>query len=813
MTQKKKTSKNKKQSPNKTVKLSLDASSKLFTFFQQRNFIEAEPLAKRIINEFPSQSYHALLILGAIRRQQGGLEDALSLMQQALRIKLDDSIGLRNIAVLLCELERFVEAESYCRQALAINPNYAEAYGTLSTTLKSQNKLVEAEENCRKALTLQPSSTRHLVNLGLICHEKKEYSQAKIWFHEALALDPSAAEAYCALSLTLQAQGNTTEAELTCRQALTLKPDYAAAHNFLGGFLDAQKRYKEAEIAYRNAIEFKAFYHEAIHGLSTTLLHQNKFIKAEYYCRQALAMRPNKPEIYFNLGNALAGQENQAEAIDNYTKALQLKPDYPETYINLGNSLRAQGLLAEAEICYRTVLLLHPNNIKAYNNLGNILQEQGRLDESEIIFRSILTDKPDLTSPSSNLAFSNLLFSLNYHPDKNGNEIFQEYIKFNELFGLPLQAAWKPHINNRDKNRRLKIGYVSPNFCRHPIYNFLEPLLSCHNKDLVELYAYAGPCKEDIATDRYRTYMDHWIPTQGMTDSDMAERIRADKIDILVDLAGHTGQNRLLAFAYKPAPVSLHWLDFGYTTGLTAINYYLADEALVPTESESLFSESPWKIASPCFAYRPTEGMGAVSILPAIKNGHVTFGCLSRAVRINHRTIRVWSKILKQVPESVLVINSISFKDPAMYDLIINKFKVHGIDIKQLEIGYTSPPWDILRQIDIGLDCFPHNSGTTLVENIYMGVPFITLSSRPSVGRIGTSILAGLGRPEWIAQTEEEYINKAVMLAKDLPNLAAIRANLRQEMEQSPLMDEKGFARNVEAAYREMFSKWCEEQQ
>ena len=337
----------------------------------------------------------------------------------------------------------------------------------------------------------------------------------------------------------------------------------------------------------------------------------------------------------------------------------------------------------------------------------------------------------------------------------------------------------------------------------------LEPLLAHHDKTQVEVYAYAELFGEDDLTDHYRSHADHWIPTKGMSDEALAERIRSDGIDILVELAGHTAGNRLLAFARKPAPVSLSWLGYGYTTGLSAIDYFLTDAVMTPKGSEALFSEQPWRIATPVFTYRPAAGMGEVGDLPAAQRGYVTFGTLTRSIRINHHLIRVWADILKSVPNSRLVIDSLNFKRPAMQESLAARFAEQGINRERLEIGFHSPPWDVLRGIDIGLDCFPHNSGTTLFETLAMGAPYITLAGRPSVGTLGSSILHGAGHPEWIAGSEGEYVAKAVELANNRSELASIRASLRGQMQSGSLGDETGFARKVENAYRSMWKIWC----
>ena len=429
----------------------------------------------------------------------------------------------------------------------------------------------------------------------------------------------------------------------------------------------------------------------------------------------------------------------------------------------------------------------------------------GHFAEAEASYRRALQLKPDFAD-----AHSNLLFTLNYHPDKSGAQVFEAYREYERQFGQPYRGHWRPHTNNPDPQRRLKVGYVSPALRQHSSRHFLEPLLAHHDKTVVEVVAYAELNREDAVTARYKGYFEHWVPTKGMSDDALAERIRADGIDILVDVAGHTAGNRLQVFARKPAPVSLHWLDFGYTTGLEAIDYYLTDWPTVPQGSEALFSEEPWRLDGPGLVYRPAEDMGQASELPALKNGHITFGTLTRAVRINHHTVRVWAQLLHRVPGSRLVVNSGDYRSATMQQALSAQFAAHGIDPQRLDIGHQSPPWDVLRGIDIGLDCFPHNSGTTLFESLYLGVPFVTLAGRASVGRMGCAILSGLGRPEWVAQTEDEYVAIAANLAADLPRLQALRSGLRGQMQASALMDEVAFVRRVEAAYQSMFKTWAD---
>jgi predicted O-linked N-acetylglucosamine transferase (SPINDLY family) len=365
--------------------------------------------------------------------------------------------------------------------------------------------------------------------------------------------------------------------------------------------------------------------------------------------------------------------------------------------------------------------------------------------------------------------------------------------------------------SRRKSNRKLKVGYVSPDFRKHATRHFILPLLENHDHNAFEIFAYANLLeKADSFTDKYESLVDHWCDVTSLTSDTFARKIYDDQIDILLDLAGHTHGNRLLTFARRPAPIQVTWLGFGYTTGVRAIDYILMDEHCAPPGSEALFAETPWRLETTPFAFRPASDMGVPGVTPAVSTGSVTFVSLSRSIRLNARVVAVWSEILKRVPKSRLVIDSRSFKIQETRHALTESFAAHGIASDRLSIGYHTPPWDVLRSADITLDCFPHNSGTTLFESLYMGLPYITLAGRPSVGRLGSSILHGLGHPEWVAHSEADYIDKAVALASDLDRLAFLRASLRDEMERSPLMDEHGFARRVEGAYRSMWQRWCE---
>lgn len=672
--------------------------------------------------------------------------------------------------------------------------------------LFSQARYVEGEISARDLTRRFPGHGYGWKVLGAMLKLQGRNGDAILPMQMASRLMPWDEEAHQNLGNTLVAQGRIAESEECRRRLLKIRPDSAETHCQLGVALIAQERTAEAETCLLNALRINPNYDVANNILGNMLKEQRRFPEAESCFRRVLAIRPDSVDVMVNLGIVIEEQDRSVEAETLLRRAIAISPTNAEAHYSLGNAIRKQGRISEAGECFLKTLACDPSFTGAHNNLGNVALHQGNIPAAEAYFRrtvEIATDPED--------AFGNLLFTLNYHPDKSADEIFLAYREYDRRFGLPHQSSWQEHDNSRDPNRRLKIGYVSADFMRHAASYFLEPLLARHNKQEVEVYAYANLTGEDDTTRRYRDYADHWIPTKNMSDAALAERIRADQIDILVDLSGHTSGNRLQVFARKPAPVSLSWLGYGYTTGLTAVDYFLTDAIIAPKGSETLFSEQPWRIETPAFTYRPDPGMGHVSALPALERGKITFGSLSRAIRINHRTIRVWSEILRRVNNSRLVIDNGNFKETVTSSALLEEFGKQGISPEQLVIGCHSPPWDVLRGIDIGLDCFPHNSGTTLFETLYMGIPYVTQAGRPGVGRLGSSILHGIGHPEWIADNDQQYVDIAVTLATDLAKLAELRAGLRKKMESSMLMNEAEFTRKVETAYREMFVNWTKQ--
>lgn len=687
-----------------------------------------------------------------------------------------------------------------------------EAVNSLATRLGIQQEpsIKQISSKTSHSEFQEPNSTdtlnpdQKLIDQLISLYQQNKFSDCIDLARSTLSKFPEHGFLWTILGACLNQQGQLEDAISAMRKATKFLPDDPQTYNNLGVTLKTYGALKESESILRHALRIKNNFAEAQNNLGVTLWAQGKLLEGEECFRKAIHMQPDYVEAHCNLGINLKDQRRYLDAEHSLKHTLRLSPTHTEALNSLGNLYQGMNRLSDAETIFNEALKIKPDFAKVHYNLGNVRQDQGNLQASEQHYQEALKCKPSYSD-----AFDGLLFVSNYHADKSADEIFALYQEYDRQFGIPHHTEWQTHQNNRSPDRRLKLGYVSPSFYDHPVFKFMEPLLVNHDKNKFEIYAYAEVKREDQATLNCKQHVDHWISTIGMSDEALVKHIRSDKIDILIDLAGHTGLNKLAVFARKPAPVSLHWLDFGYTTGLTSVDYYLTDLQTGPIGSEHLFSEQLWRLPAPPLTYRPAKGMGQVSPLPASHRGYITFGTLTRAIRLNRHTINAWVELLKRVENSRLVVDSNNFKDPVMQESLRNQFVSQGIDPKRLDIGYHSPPWDIIRDIDIGLDCFPHNSGTTLFENLYMGVPFITYAHRPGVGRIGSSILSGINRYEWIAHSQEEYVEKLVTLASDIPGLVKIRTTLRKEMQNSPLMDEQGFTITVENAYLAMFKKWA----
>ena len=482
----------------------------------------------------------------------------------------------------------------------------------------------------------------------------------------------------------------------------------------------------------------------------------------------------------------------------SFRRVLALRPDLAEAHNNLGVALNDQGKLAEAVACFRRALAVKPDSAEAHNNLGNALKDQGKIEEAIASYRRALSLQPELTR-----AHSNLLFSLNYLASQTASAYLEEARDYGRKVAAMVGARFSDWTC-APTPERLRIGLVSGDFREHPVGFFLENILANLDPSRVELIAYPTHHEEDELGSRIRSRVMAWKSLLGLTDAAAARLIHDDGVHVLLDLSGHTSHNRLPVFAWKPAPVQASWLGYSASTGLAEMDYLLADPYVVPPSEEKQFAEAIWRLPECYLCFSPPRREVEVGSLPALEEGLITFGCFNNPVKINGQVIALWAKVLAAIPGSRLLLKAKQFGDSTFADKMRQRFVAAGIDSRRLLLeGFNLKRREHLaayNRVDIALDPFPYNGTTTSIEGLWMGVPFIARRGERFIGHVGESIAHNAGLADWIAMGEEDYVEKVVAHTADLENLARLRADLRQQVLASPLLDARRFARNFEAA-------------
>ena len=711
-----------------------------------------------------------------------------------------------NLAMQHHRAGRLPEAERLGRQILAQQPNHAQALHLLGVIAAQLGSPGAAADLIRQAIALSPNDAEAHYHLGDALMDNGRPDEAIAAYRKAIALRPNYAEAYGGLGNALQDNGQIEEAIVAYRQAIIHRPDWAEAHNNLGDALTYKGQLVEAIAAYRHATALKPDYAEAYSNLGETLRQRGQLDEAVAACRQAIALNPNFPEAHCNLGNALKGNGQLDEAIAAYRQAITLRPGYAEAYSNLGEAQREKGQLEDAIASCRQAIACNSGLWAAHYNLGNALTLKGQLDEAIAAYRQAIA-----IDPASAWIDSSFIYMLHFHPAYDAGMIAQEHRRWSSQHAEPLRQLIEPHNNQRSPERRLRLGYVSPNFRDHVVGRNLLPLLLHHDRRQFHITCYSNARHPDALTRQFQQNVGAWQDIVDLSTEQAARQVRADQIDILVDLALHMGGSRLLTFARKPAPVQVTFAGYPGSTGLKAIDYRLSDPYLDPPGmDESIYSEKTIRLPNSFWCYDPLECRDIpINQSPSAGSGFLTFGCLNNFCKVNDLAVSLWRQALQRVEESRLLLLA---PQGSHRQWLLERLAREGIDSSRIEFAAPRPRREYLRlyhRIDLCLDTFPYNGHTTSLDSFWMGVPVVTLVGQTAVSRAGWCQLSNLGLEELAAQTPEQFVDIAVELAKDLPRLQVLRSTLRQRMERSPLMDAPRFARNIEAAYRQMWRTWC----
>jgi predicted O-linked N-acetylglucosamine transferase (SPINDLY family) len=672
----------------------------------------------------------------------------------------------------------------------------------------SAGRLAEAGQLYQQILVAEPSQPVALQYLGVLAHQLGKNDTAIDLIAQALVIKPDYAEAHGNLGVALNAKGRFKEAVASYRKATLANPVYVEAHYNLGIVLHKLGQFDEAIASYTLALDLKPDYEEALGNLGNVLKDVGRLEEATAYYRQVIAFRPQKADAHNNLGVALNAMNNWADAATSLQNAIALKPDYAEAHNNLGNVLANQGMLNEAVLSFRKSLSIDPTLAEAHNNLGTVLKDTGQLEEALDHCKRALTFNPNSTT-----IHSNMLLSALYSPAQTEKSLYDLHCDWSSSYERS-EATFNHTTALATKvERRLNIGYVSPDLRRHSVSYFLEPILANHDPQAVAVHCYSNSLYEDQVTARLRSYVETWRNIYGVGDNTVAQLICEDKIDILIDLSGHTMANRLPLFSLKPAPVQVTYLGYPSTTGLNAIDYRLTDALADPIGNYdvSLHSEKLFRLKGGFLCYQPPKDAPEIGPAPYLKNGYITFGSCNNLAKITTKTIEAWAQILNAVPLSKILIKAKALEDSGVCLDLAERFSTSGIGAERLDLRawISGPkPLSTYNHIDIALDTFPYNGTTTICEAHWMGVPNVTLSGDRHSGRVGHSLNVQVGLADWVASSIDGYVALAIRAANSPDTLSTLRRELRGRMVGGPLCDGPAFTRTLEAAYRDMMSMY-----
>lgn len=705
--------------------------------------------------------------------------------------------------IALFNAGRNAEVETLARELVRQHPQAAFAWKALGTAQLLQNK------NCVEALSqaaaLQPQDAETLCNLGNAQKAQGQMQAAEASYRQALHWRPGHAAGHYNLAILLNEQNRLAEAEAAYRQTLQLQPGMADAHNNLGQVLERLGRSSEAADAYAAAVAARPDHAEAWCNLGAVLGQQGKLADAQAALRKAIALNPRFAQAHHNLGIALKQAHQHDAACDSLRTAAKLKSDYVEPRQALGDLLRTLRRYEEAILMLKRVIALKPKHADAWIDLGNVHKDLGELQDAVDCYAQALA-----IDPHHEHAHGCLQMVSNYVPGISASRLREQALAYGAFVNQHARpfTAWTGKL---DPERPLRVGLVSGDLYSHPVGYFLESVLQAlHSQagDSFQLTAYATQPFRDALTDRLAACTARWNMVFGMSDEALAQRIHADGIDILIDLAGHTAHNRLPVFGWKPAPLQITWLGYFATTGVSQMDHLLADPWTVPASLGAGFTEHIWRLPQTRLCFTPPSTSAPVSALPALRNGHITFGCFNNLTKLNDEVVALWAKVLHAVPDSRLLLKASQLGNAMVRQTMQSRFKAQGVASNRLILQGPSTRDDYLQaygQIDIALDPFPFTGGTTSAEGLWMGVPVLTLAGDSMVARQGVSLLMNAGLPNWVADAPEDYVAKAMAHASDLTTLATLRSGLREQVMQSPLFNAETFADHLGTALRDMW--------
>ncbi|GAQ83123.1 N-acetylglucosamine transferase [Klebsormidium nitens] len=767
----------------------------------------------------------ALVGKGACLQQQQQPRAAFACFVGALALDPLNVQALTWCGLFYTEEGHLMEGIEAFRKALVLQPDFAEAKEHLAivlTDLGTRFKLAgNAQEGIQRyyeAIEVNPRCAPAYYNLGVVYSEMGQYAHALSFYEKAAQLRPLYAEAHCNMGVIYKDRGDLLAAIACYERCLMVAPNFTIARNNLaialtdlGTKVKLDGNLQQGIAYYKRALVYNSHYADAMYNLGVAYGEMLNFDMAIVMYELALHFNPQCAEACNNLGVIYKDRDNLDRAVECYTMALRIKPSFSQSLNNLGVVYTVQGKMDAALTMIQAALAASPSYSEAYNNLGVLHRDAGNIPAAIKAYEQCLSLDPD-----SRNAGQNRLLALNYIHGGEDDSLFEAHRDWGRRFStlFPKFDTWP---NEKDPERPLVIGYISPDYFTHSVSYFIEAPLTHHDPQKYKVVIYSAVVKADAKTLRFREAVvargGVWKDVYGVDEKLVAQAVRSDGVDILVELTGHTANNKLGVAACKPAPVQVTWIGYPNTTGLSTVDYRITDELADPSTTKQRHIETPLRLPRCFLCYTPSLEAGPVAPTPALSNNFVTFGSFNNLAKITPRVLKLWARILKALPGARLVVKCKPFSCRSISERFMASLEAEGVDPVRVDllplILLNHDHMQSYALMDISLDTFPYAGTTTTCESLYMGVPCVTMAGGTHAHNVGVTLLKQLGLECLTAHSPDEYVTTAVRLASDIPRLAAMRAGMRDRMLTSPLCDGPSFVRDLESAYRKVWRNYC----